>query len=173
MIADFIGEYRRYRSLGERALAQASDESLNHVPADDANSIAMIVRHLGGNLASRFSGFLTEDGEKPWRDRDAEFETRPYTRAEIESWWTRGWTVLESELAALTEADATRTVHIRGVGLTVHEALCRSLSHVAYHVGQIVLLARGSAGSGWQSLSIPRGGSAHYNQHPVREKPPA
>jgi len=172
MISDFVDEYHRYRLLAEKAIAQVSDEALNRRLTEEGNSIAMIARHVGGNLASRFSGFLTEDGEKPWRDRDAEFETRDYTRPEVREWWARGWDVLERELGALDDGDLARAVRIRGQSLTVHAALCRSLSHVAYHVGQIVLLARGTSGEAWQSLSIPKGQSAEYNLNPTREKRP-
>jgi hypothetical protein len=172
MIDDFRTEYRRYRALGERALAQTSDGALNHVSAPDANSAAMIVRHLGGNLASRFTDFLTTDGEKPWRDRDAEFETRAYRRDEVETWWRRGWDVLEAQLAALTDADLARTVTIRGQPLSVHAALARSSAHAAYHVGQLVLLARMTAEGPWRSLSIPKGESAAYNLAPSRERGP-
>src|SRR3954471_8104605 len=120
MISDFVDEYRRYRLIGEKAIAQVSDDALNALPQADANSIAMIVRHVGGKLASRFTGFLTEDGEKPWRERDAEFETRDYTRAEVQEWWARGWDVLERELGALGDGDLARAVRIRGQSLTVH-----------------------------------------------------
>lgn len=171
LITDFVEEYRRYRQLGEKAIAQADDATLNRLPHADANSIAMLVRHMGGNLASRFTDFLTDDGEKPWRERDEEFVTREYTRAEVHEWWARGWDVLEHAVGALTDADLERTVHIRRQPLTVHAALCRSLAHVAMHVGQIVLLARVGAGGAWQTLSIPKGGSAGYNQNPTREKP--
>ena len=172
MISDFVDEYHRYRVLGEKAMAQVSDDALNLRITDDGNSIAMIVRHVGGNLASRFTDFLTDDGEKPWRVRDEEFETRAYARAEVQEWWARGWDVLERTLGALGDGDLGRAVRIRGQSLTVHAALCRSLSHVAYHVGQIVLLARGSSGEAWQSLSIPKGQSAEYNRNPTREKRP-
>jgi hypothetical protein len=170
MLADIVGEYRRYRLLGEGALAQVDDDALNHVPSPDGNSIAMIVRHLSGNFASRFTDFLTEDGEKPWRDRDAEFEVRDYTRAEVDELWARGWGVLEASLGELDDAKLGETVRIRGQSLTVHEALARSLAHAAYHVGQIVLLARITATGDWRSLSIPRGKSAEYNLNPDREK---
>jgi hypothetical protein len=170
MISDFLDEYRRYRAIGEKALAQVSDDALNRVPAADGNSIAMIVRHMGGNLASRFTGFLTDDGEKPWRERDAEFETRAYTRAEVDSWWARGWDTLEREVGALTDARLGHTVHIRRQPLTVHAALSRSLAHVAYHVGQIVLLARMAADAEWKWISIPKGGSDAYNADPKLEK---
>ena len=170
MTHDFLDEYRRYRAIGEKALAQVSDEALNRIPAADGNSIAMVVRHMGGNLASRFTDFLTEDGEKAWRDRDAEFETRAYTRAEVEQWWARGWDTVERAVGALTASRLGDTVYIRRQPLTVHAALCRSLAHVSYHVGQIVLLARAAADAPWQSLSIPKGASAAYNAHPTREQ---
>ena len=172
MIEDIRSEYRRYRDLGEKALAQMPDVALNHLPNAEGNSAAMIVRHIGGNFVSRFTDFLTADGEKPDRDRDREFEERGYSRAEMDATWTKGWAVLEKTLAGLTDADFTRTVTIRGQPLTVSAALCRSLAHVAYHVGQLVLLARMNADKPWQSLSIPRGASAAYNAAPSREKHP-
>jgi hypothetical protein len=163
VIDDFRSEYARYRDLAEKALAQMPDTALNHVPSPEGNSAAMVVRHLSGNLVSRFTDFLTEDGEKPDRDREAEFEERPYERGELEAMWRRGFAVLDDALASLGDADLGRTVTIRGQPLSVHAALTRSLSHAAYHVGQIVLLARMTAAGPWQSLSIPRGGSAAYN----------
>jgi hypothetical protein len=172
-VKEFVDEYARYRALGEKAIAQVPDDALNRVMAPDGNSIAVLMRHIGGNLASRFTNFLTEDGEKPWRDRDSEFEGGPFTRAQITEVWTTGWTVLESELATLTDADLERFVTIRGQELTVHAALCRSVAHVAMHVGQIILLARMLATAPWQTLSIPRGQSQLYNQNPTLEKRPA
>ena len=171
-IKDFVDEFVRYRASGEKALAQVPDEALNHAPADDANSIAVIVRHIGGNLVSRYTDFLATDGEKPWRNRDGEFEGGPFTRAEVDEAWTTGWTTLERELAKLTEADLTKTVTIRSGELSVHEALCRTLAHTAMHVGQIILLARVAAGDRWNTLSIPRGQSAQYNRDPNIEKRP-
>jgi uncharacterized damage-inducible protein DinB len=173
LVKDLIGEYKRYRLLAERAMAQMPDDALNVVPADECNSVAMIVAHMSGNLRSRFTNLLTEDGEKPWRERDEEFASRTCTRAEVTTFWTDGWTVLEREVAALTDADLSRVVTIRQQPLTVHAALCRSISHVAYHVGQIVLLARISADRPWESLSIPKGKSTEYNQNPTREKAPS
>lgn len=163
MLTDFADEYQRYRDLGQRALAQLPDSALNHVPSPEGNSAAMIVRHVSGNLASRFTNFLTSDGEKPWRDREAEFAERAYTRAEVDRMWAEGFTVLETALVALTEADLGRKVTIRDQPLTVHAALSRSVAHLAYHVGQLVLLARQLADAPWQSLSIPRGKSAAFN----------
>lgn len=171
MLEDFVDEYRRYRRISERALAQISDPALNHISAPDGNSAAMLVRHLSGNLASRFTDFLSSDGEKPWRDREQEFAERPYTRAEIDRLWTDGWQALETTLAMLTDADLARTVTIRGERWTVHAALARSLAHVAYHAGQLVLLARQSAPEEWQWLSIPKGKSAAYNAAPYLERP--
>jgi hypothetical protein len=170
LITSFETEFRRYRLLAERAMAQLSDGALNRIVAPEGNSIAMLVRHMSGNFLSRFTDFLTTDGEKPWRDRDGEFETREYTRAETEEMWRRGWEVVERELAAITDVDAAREVRIRDQSLGVHEALARSVSHAAYHVGQIVLLARMLTSDEWRSLSIPKGKSAQYNQAPTLEK---
>src|SRR6185437_5846691 len=135
---DFIDEYERYRLIGEKAMAQVTDEALNRVLAPDGNSIAMLVRHIGGNLASRFTDFLASDGEKPWRDRDSEFADGTLTRRQADELWTRGWTVLESTLRGLTDADLEKIVVTRGIELTVHAALSRSVTHIAMHVGQIV-----------------------------------
>lgn len=173
LIADFRSEYARYRQLAEQAMSQMPDDLLNRVPAPDANSAAMIVRHMSGNLVSRFTNFLTEDGEKPDRHRDAEFEERAYTRDEIEELWAKGFAVLEHALASLHDGDLQRTVTIRQQPLTVHAALTRALAHIAYHVGQIVLLARIAAADRWEWLSIPKGKSEEYNAAPTREKPRA
>lgn len=148
------------------------DASLDRVPSPEGNSAAMIVRHVSGNLVSRFTNFLTEDGEKPDRDRDREFDERPYTRVELDEMWKRAWSVVDANVGQLTDVDLSRTVTIRQQPMTVHAALSRSLAHVAYHVGQIVLLARENADHDWQSLSIPRGGSQQYNAAPTREKKP-
>ena len=168
LISDFRSEYARYRQLAEKALAQMPDAELNRVPAPDANSVAMIVRHMSGNLISRFTNFLTEDGEKPNRERDAEFDERAYSRSEVNQLWASGFTVLDGALAPLTDDDLERTVTIRQQPMTVHAALSRSLAHLAYHVGQIVLLARIHPVGPWQSLSIPKGQSKQYNAAPSR-----
>ncbi len=168
-IQDFIDEYTRWRTAGEKAMAQVSDEALNRALAQDSNSIATIARHIGGNLRSRFTDFLTSDGEKPWRDRDSEFEEGPFGRTEVEAAWRGGFDTVARALAALTDDDLGRKVTVRGVELTVHEALCRNIAHTANHVGQIVLLARMFAGREWKTLSIPRGQSQAYNRSPVAE----
>lgn len=168
MIEAFQKEFLQYKKAGEKALAQVSDEALNHIPSKDGNSMAMIVRHISGNFVSRFTDFLTSDGEKPWRKRDTEFETRAYSRAEVDELWRRGWGVLEAQLDTLTESDLRKSVSIRGKMSTVHEALIRSAAHVAYHVGQIVLLARISCESEWKWITIPKGMSEAFNQNPSR-----
>lgn len=170
MIDSYRSELRRYRQIGEKALAQMSDDDLNSVPAAGGNSAAMIVRHIQGNLTSRFTDFLDSDGEKPWRDREGEFEERGYDRGHVETLWRDGWGTLETALAPLTDDDLSRTVTIRGVELTVDESLARAVGHLAYHVGQLVLLARIPLGEEWDWITIPRGGSAAYNANPTKEK---
>ena len=164
LIDDFRNEYARWQKTAEKAIAQMPDDALNHVPSPEGNSVAMLVRHVSGNLVSRFTNFLTEDGEKPDRDRDAEFTERPYTRAEVDEMMRRGFGVVDATLAPLTDDDVTRTVTIRGEQMTVHAALARSLAHIANHMGQIVLIAKMTAGGPWQSLSIPRGKSQAFNE---------
>ena len=163
LLADFRSEYARYRVIAEKALVQMPDDALNRVPSPEGNSAAMIVRHMSGNLISRFTNFLTEDGEKPNRDRDAEFDERAYTRADVTEMWAKGFAVLDDALAGLTDADLERIVTIRQQPMTVHAALARSAAHLAYHVGQIVLLARIHAAGPWESLSIPRNRSRQFN----------
>jgi hypothetical protein len=161
-LTDIVRTFRTYRTLGDRALAQAPDASL-HVELDaNSNSIAVTVKHVAGNLRSRFRDFLTTDGEKPDRHRDTEFEMpTPADRAEILRWWNEGWFIAFDAIEALTPDDLTRTVHIRGEAFLVVEALNRSVTHTAYHVGQIVYLARHFAGPIWTSLTIPKGQSAN------------
>jgi hypothetical protein len=150
--------YRMYKALGERAIAQVeSDADLHRQLDPDSNSIAIIVKHVAGNLRSRFRDFLTADGEKPDRDRDSEFiENDGVSRAEILRWWNEGWDVLLGSLESLTPEDLERTVHIGGEKFLVVEALNRSVTHAAYHVGQIVYVARHLASGRWTSLSIPK-----------------
>ena len=163
-------EYRRYQGLGEGAMSQMSDAELVAPAPGDANSAATIVWHLAGNFQSRFTDFLTSDGEKPWRKRDEEFDLRMASRAEILRRWNEGWTVLFATLAGLDDTQLDRSVSIRAQPLSVREALLRSVTHTSYHVGQMVLLARGCRGAAWKSLSIPRGQSQAYNQAPTRER---
>ena len=159
-LADLVRTFRNYKTLGDRALSQVSDAGLHTLIDPDANSIAVIVKHLAGNLRSRFSDFLTTDGEKPSRDRDAEFEMpEQVSREVIAGWWEEGWAVALGAVESLTADDLQKTVTIRGEPFLVIEALNRLTTHAAYHVGQIVLLAKHVAGPQWTSLSIPKGQS--------------
>jgi uncharacterized damage-inducible protein DinB len=169
-IDDFRAQYAQYRETAEKALAQMPDSELNRVLAPEGNSAAMIVRHMSGNLVSRFTNFLTEDGEKPNRDRDREFDERPYSRAEVDALWARGFAALDDAVASHGDDDLQRTVSIRGQSMTVHAALTRAVAHLAYHVGQIVLLARIAAAAPWESLSIPRSKSQQFNADLNRSK---
>lgn len=164
MVESFVAEFRRYRVTAEKALAQLPDGALNRVTAPDGNSAAMLVRHLSGNLTSRFTDFLTSDGEKPWRQRDAEFAEREYDRRELETMWEDAWDLVDRELEKLSDCHLNLQVTIRGQCLTVHAALARALAHVAYHVGQIVLLARTLGPEEWRWISIPKGRSEEYNR---------
>ena len=162
-------EFHRYKALGEGALDQVTPEQLVE-GSTVANSIATIVWHVSGNLESRFTDFLTSDGEKTWRDRDSEFEARNASPGEIQAKWERGWGVLISTLSELQDNDLSRTVTIRGVELRVDEALLRSLAHTSYHVGQIVFVAKRFLGESWRYLSIAPGGSTAYAANPMLEK---
>lgn len=157
--------FRKLRNSAERAMGQVSEEAFFVTLDPEANSIALLVKHMAGNLRSRFTDFLTADGEKPDRDRDGEFEIRAGdTRASLEANWREAWDVLASALDEVTERDLLRTVRIRGEPLTVLQALDRQLTHHAYHVGQIVFLAKHLAGGQWKTLTIPRGASQTFNE---------
>lgn len=172
IVSSIESEYHRYKSLGEAAFGQLSAGQLAESSGSD-NSVAMIVWHLSGNLESRFTDFLTSDGEKPWRDRESEFQARDgVSQAEVADKWTEGWDVLFTTLAPLSDENLNDEVCIRGVSLTVLEALHRSLAHASYHVGQIVYISKRLRGSSWQYLSIPPGGSEAYNRNPTLEKLP-
>ncbi len=158
LIASLEAEYHRYKTLGENAVIQLPEAQLADA-AGSSNSIATIVWHLAGNLTSRFTDFLTSDGEKPWRDRDSEFLARQVKRQELQAKWEDGWRVLFAALSALTDADLAKTVTIRGQPHTVAEALHRSLAHTSYHVGQIVFVAKALRGADWRYLTIPPGQS--------------
>ena len=166
LISSLEAEFRRYRAIGESTLGQLRDHELTWRPESSENSVSVIVCHVAGNLKSRFSDFLTSDGEKPWRDRDLEFTPRTASRRELMDQWNDGWGTLFESLARVTDQNLLDTVRIRGQELTVHHALCRSVSHTSYHVGQMVSLARQLRGPSWKSLSIPPGGSKDYNRSP-------
>ena len=153
-----------YKKLGEKAIDQIEDKYLFHTPDDNRNSISVIIKHLHGNMLSRWTDFLTSDGEKEWRKRDEEFEGTLTSRQEVMKLWEEGWKCLFASLNALTVDDLKTTVYIRNMGQSAEEAILRQLAHYAYHVGQIVYLARMLNEGGWQSLSIPKNTSQKYNQ---------
>jgi uncharacterized damage-inducible protein DinB len=173
IVESIRGEFVRYKALAEAAFAQMSDPDLSTEGQNGGNSIAVICWHISGNLRSRFTDFLTSDGEKPWRQREEEFERRTVERAELLEKWNAGWTALLTTLDALTDADLQSTVTVRRQAVLVHEALHRSLAHLAYHVGQIIYLSKALRGAGWTYLSIPPGKSEAYNQNPTGERPAA
>ena len=166
---DLRSEYRRLKQLAERALAQVSAEDYFRSLGPESNSPAILVKHIAGNMRSRWRDFLTTDGEKPDRHRDTEFVLgHEDTREALTERWQDAWDLTLGELAELTDAQLSTTVTIRGEPFTVSRAIARQLSHYAYHVGQIVQLAMHYAGSDWETLSIPRGGSQAFNRAPAR-----
>lgn len=172
VVASIEGEFGRYRKMGEGAFGQVPDLEMNRPAEGNGNSMATLIQHISGNFRSRFTDFLTSDGEKPWRDRESEFAARSATRQELRSAWDEGWRVLETALAGLSDEDLGRQVLIRGQPLSVRDALHRSLSHLSYHVGQMVMLGRAIQGARWRFLTIPPGKSAEYNRDPSLEKAP-
>lgn len=155
--------FRYYHKLGTQAISQVEETALHWEPATDTNSIAIIVGHLSGNMLSRWTDFLESDGEKTWRKRDKEFMDANLDRTALLAQWEKGWACLFEATDALTGADMDRIAYIRNEGHTVMEALHRQLAHYAYHVGQIVFLAKTIKGPDWQSLSIPKGNSQQFN----------
>jgi hypothetical protein len=162
-LEDSIGVFRYYKRLAEEAMAQVSEEQLYVSLDSEMNSIAVIVKHMAGNMCSRWSDFLTSDGEKPWRDRDGEFEVPPQSREALMELWEKGWGMVFGALEPLTDADLGRTVRIRGEAHSVMQAINRQLAHYPYHCGQIVMLAKHFKSVDWRCLSVPRGRSREFN----------
>jgi hypothetical protein len=159
-LEDIRSSYRKQKESAEQALAQVADKDFFHKPGPESNSIAAIVKHVGGNLASRWTDFLTSDGEKPWRDRDNEFIIGANdSRQNLMAIWEKGWTTVFNSLAALKEEDLLGKIRIRGEEHSVLQAIHRSLTHSAYHVGQIVYLSRLLTKEGWKWITIPPGES--------------
>lgn len=156
-------QFEYYKMLGEKAIAQVSDEQLAWQHNEESNSIAIIVQHLAGNMFSRWTDIFTTDGEKPWRKRDEEFVPHVSGRGELMQLWENGWKCLLDTLGNIKEEDYDKPVYIRNQGHSITEAVNRQLCHYAYHVGQIVFIAKLMSGANWQSLSIPRGKSVSYN----------
>ncbi len=162
---DAIQSFRNYKLLADRSVEQVSDEQFFAVIDPESNSIAVIVKHIAGNLRSRWSDFLTTDGEKPDRNRDTEFEMIADTRESLMQFWESGWQTLFDALEQLAEEDFSRTVKIRGEPHTIVEAINRQLTHYSYHIGQLVFLAKHLKSTEWKTLSVPRNRSADYNRH--------
>ena len=156
--------FRYYKKLADGAIAQVSDADLTHTLDREMNSIAIVMKHMAGNMISRWTDFLTTDGEKPTRNRDSEFEDPPASRAELLALWERGWDCLFHALDPLTETDLARTVTIRGEDHSVTQAINRQVAHLSYHTGQIVVLAKHFQWANWKSLSVPRGQSQQFTE---------
>ena len=163
-VEDSLSVFRYYKKLAEGAMEQVTDSQLFTTLDSEMNSIAVIVKHMAGNMRSRFTDFLTSDGEKPDRHRDSEFVDPPATRAELMTLWEHGWTLVFAAIEPLRDADLERTVTIRGEPHSVMQAINRQVAHYAYHCGQIVFLSKHFRGDAWKSLSVPRGASAEFNK---------
>jgi len=163
-LEDSLTLFRYYKKLAEDAMAQVTDEELTRVLDGEMNSIALIVKHMAGNMRSRWRDFLSTDGEKPDRNRDSEFVDPPATREALRTVWEAGWNYVFGALGPLAEADLTRTVTIRNEPHSVMQAINRQIAHYAYHCGQIVMLAKHFRGDKWSSLSVPRNRSAEFNR---------
>lgn len=159
-----VKQFEYYKSLGDKTFDQLTFVELQNEFAEDSNSIAIIVKHIVGNMLSRWTNFLTEDGEKEWRMRDEEFMDSFHTKEELLSTWNKGWDCLFNAIKPLKTEDLERIIYIRNQGHTVVEAINRQMMHYAYHAGQIVFLGKLTKGNNWQSLSIPKGKSKDYNQ---------
>jgi Protein of unknown function (DUF1572) len=163
-LEDSLSLFRYYKRLAERAMEQLSDEQLFEALDPESNSIAVIVKHLSGNMQSRWTDFLSSDGEKPGRDRDAEFVAPPQSREALMLLWEQGWSCLLGTLEGLSDADLGRTITIRGEAHSVLQAINRQLAHYSNHVGQIVLLAKHFASGHWHALTVPRGRSQEFTE---------
>ncbi len=161
-LKDVVKRFRYYKELGDKTFEQLDDAAILYQPSSESNSIAIIVQHMYGNMLSRWTNFLTEDGEKEWRKRDAEFELQKISKQDLLSFWNEGWKCLLDTLESLQPEDLTKTITIRTEPLTVYDAILRQLAHYPYHVGQIVYLGRMVRNEHWTSLSIPKGNSAQY-----------
>lgn len=153
-----------YKELGDKTFAQLTDVDFHYQPNEASNSIAIIIQHMAGNMLSRWTNFLTSDGEKDWRNRDAEFEEQQMTKEQLIAFWEKGWQCCLGALNALTEEDLLKTIYIRNEGLIVADAINRQLAHYPYHVGQIIYVGKIISNNNWQNLSIAKGASTQFNQ---------
>ena len=166
-----IKRLRYYKDLADKTFAQLTIEQLHYQPNAESNSIAVIVQHMSGNMLSRWTNFLTEDGEKEWRQRDDEFEIHNYSKEQVLDIWEKGWDCFLSTLSSLTENDLLKTVTIRQEPLTVTDAILRQLAHYPYHIGQVVYIGKMIKDKEWTSLSIPKGHSDQYNKSDAVKDP--
>lgn len=163
-ISGILKQFHYYKTVGDKTFSQLSFEELTYQPNEVSNSISIIVKHIVGNMSSRWTNFLNEDGEKPWRQRDEEFEASYTSKEELINAWEFGWDCLFSAINPLTDNDMDKIVYIRNEGHTVAEAIFRQLGHYPYHIGQIAYIGKMLKANEWQSLSIPKGNSISYNQ---------
>lgn len=167
-----IRRMKYYKDLGDKTLEQLNDFDLHYQPNEEANSIAIIIQHMSGNMLSRWTQFLTEDGEKEWRQRDEEFALHEYSKQQLVELWEKGWACFLDALGSLKKKDLKKMVLIRKEPLTVIDAINRQLAHYPYHIGQMIQIAKTIKGKNWKNLSIPKGGSQAYNDS-EEEKDPA
>ncbi len=158
-----IRRFKYYKDLGDKTFIQLNEWDFHYQPNDESNSVALIIQHMAGNMLSRWTNFLTEDGEKEWRKRDEEFEVHQYSKQQLIELWEKGWACFLDTLASLKKKDLKKTVTIRQESLTVIDAINRQLAHYPYHIGQIIFLAKIIKNKNWQNLSIPKGNSQVYN----------
>ena len=165
-----IKRFKEYKRLGEKTFDQLNEDEMHFQPNKESNSIAIIIQHLNGNMVSRWTNFLSEDGEKEWRNRDDEFEVHQFSKQQLMDKWNEGWKVVLETLQSLTANDLTKNITIRSQPLNVVDAINRQLAHYSYHVGQIVYLGRWLRQADWNSLTIPKNQSNEYNQQMQHSK---
>src|SRR5437773_1263947 len=163
-LGTLIARVKYYKQLGEKTFEQLEEKDFHWQPSSESNSIAVIIQHLTGNMLSRWTNFLTEDGEKEWRLRDDEFEVHHYSKQQLVETWDKGWKCFLDTLGSLTADDLLKTIYIRKEPMTAIDAIHRQLAHYPYHIGQIVYIGRMIKNENWKSLSIPKGKSNEYNQ---------
>lgn len=166
-----IARVKYYKHLAEQAFDQLEEKDFHFTPSSESNSIAVIIQHMSGNMMSRWTNFLTEDGEKEWRERDSEFAMHDYNRKQLLELWEKGWSCFINALQLLNESDLLKTVYIRKEPLTVIDAINRQLAHYPHHVGQVLYIGKIIRNESWKSLSIPKGKSTDYNKHEAVKDP--
>jgi hypothetical protein len=166
-----IRRLKYYKELGEKTFDQLEEKEFHWQPGSESNSIAVIIQHMAGNMLSRWTNFLTEDGEKEWRQRDNEFEIHSYSKEQLVDLWNKGWKCFLDSLESLTAEDLLKTIYIRQEPIMAIDAINRQLAHYPYHIGQIVYIGRMIKNENWKNLSIPKGTSQQYNQSPGIKDP--